>query len=51
MVAASRQGRTGREVEVLVDGGALQIEWRSGDDRVIMTGPIELEGAGDLPVG
>ena len=51
VVAGSRQGRTGREVEVLVDGGALQIEWRSGDDRVIMTGPIELEGAGDLPVG
>ena len=49
VVAAHRQGRTGREVEVLVDGGVLNIEWRAGDDRVIMTGPIELEGSGDLP--
>jgi len=49
VVAAHRQGRTGRRVEVLVDGGALQIDWREGDDRVIMTGPIELEHAGELP--
>lgn len=48
-VAAHRQGLTGRKVEVLVDGGALQIEWREGDDRVLMTGPVELEGSGDLP--
>jgi diaminopimelate epimerase len=48
VVAAHRQGRTGRAVEVLVDGGSLQIEWREGDDRVLMTGPVELEGTGDL---
>ena len=48
VVAAHRQGRTSREVEVLVDGGSLQIEWRAGDDRVLMTGPVELEGAGEL---
>jgi diaminopimelate epimerase len=48
VVAAHRQGRTGRAVEVLVDGGSLQIEWRAGDDRVLMTGPVQLEGAGDL---
>jgi diaminopimelate epimerase len=48
VVAAHRQGRTGRRVEVLVDGGSLQIEWREGDDRVLMTGPVELEGAGEL---
>ncbi len=50
VVAAHRQGRAGRNVEVLADGGSLQIEWRAGDDRVVMTGPVELEGAGDLPV-
>jgi diaminopimelate epimerase len=44
-----RQGRTGRQVEVLVDGGSLEIEWRAGDDRVLMTGPIELEATGELP--
>jgi len=49
VVAAHRQGRAGRKVEVLVDGGSLEIEWRAGDDRVLMTGPIELEGTGELP--
>lgn len=49
VVAAHRQGRTGRKVEVLVDGGSLEIEWRAGDDRVLMTGPIELEATGELP--
>lgn len=49
VVAAHRQGRTGRKVEVFVDGGSLQIEWRAGDDRVLMTGPVELETSGELP--
>ena len=49
VVAAHRQSRTGRAVEVLVDGGSLQIEWRAGDDRVLMTGPVELEATGELP--
>lgn len=49
LVAAHRQGRAGRHAEVLVDGGSLEIEWRPGDDRVLMTGPVELEGAGELP--
>jgi diaminopimelate epimerase len=49
VVAAHRQGRAGRKVEVLVDGGSLEIEWRAGDDRVLMTGPIELEATGELP--
>lgn len=49
VVAAHRQGRTERKVEVLVDGGSLEIEWRAGDDRVLMTGPVELEATGELP--
>jgi diaminopimelate epimerase len=49
VVAAHRQGRSGRKVEVVVDGGSLEIEWRAGDDRVLMTGPVELEEAGELP--
>lgn len=48
VVAAHRQGRTGRKVEVIADGGSLEIEWRAGDDRVLMTGPIELEASGEL---
>lgn len=49
VVAAHRQGLVERRVEVLVDGGSLEIEWREGDDRVQMTGPIELEASGELP--
>jgi diaminopimelate epimerase len=49
VVAANRQGRADRTVEVIADGGSLEIEWRAGDDRVLMTGPIELETTGELP--
>lgn len=49
VVAAHRQGRTERNVEIIADGGSLQIEWRAGDDRVLMTGPVELEHSGELP--
>lgn len=48
VVAAHRQGRAGRLAKVLVDGGSLEIEWRLGDDRVLMTGPVELEDSGEL---
>jgi diaminopimelate epimerase len=48
VVAAHRRGLTDRAVEVLVDGGSLQIDWRQSDDRVLMTGPVELEGTGEL---
>lgn len=49
VVAAHRQQRARREVEVVLDGGSLQLEWRAGDDRVLMSGPIELESTGELP--
>ncbi len=48
VVAAVRQKRTNRKVEVVADGGTLFIEWREGDDHVIMTGPVELESEGSL---
>ncbi len=38
-VAAARLGKTGRKVEVVLDGGSLFIEWRQSDGHVIMTGP------------
>jgi len=46
VVAAHRQKRTGRKVEVVVDGGVLNIEWQEKDDHVIMTGPVALESEG-----
>jgi diaminopimelate epimerase len=39
-VAAHRRGLTDRNVQVIVDGGTLHIEWRS-DGHVVMTGPAE----------
>jgi diaminopimelate epimerase len=43
VVAAHRRGLTDRAVAVTNDGGVVHIDWRASDDRVIMTGPIELE--------
>ena len=45
-VAAARRGLTGRRVTVTLPGGDLAIEWREGDDHVLMTGPVEYEHAG-----
>jgi diaminopimelate epimerase len=50
VVAASRRRLTDRKATVELDGGLLAIEWRD-DDRVIMTGPCELEFEGHLPGG
>jgi diaminopimelate epimerase len=47
-VAAHRAGLAGRAVTIVADGGELGIEWRASDDRVIMTGPVEMEREGEL---
>jgi diaminopimelate epimerase len=49
-VAAVRKNLTGRRVTVALPGGELEIEWRA-DDRILMTGPVELEYEGELPDG
>ncbi len=46
LVAAARKGLTGRKATVTLPGGDLLIEWREGDDHVLMTGPTELEHEG-----
>src|ERR1700761_532655 len=45
-VAAARLRRTGRNVTVSLPGGDLVIEWRDGDDHVLMTGAVEYEHNG-----
>jgi diaminopimelate epimerase len=49
LVAASRRGLVGRQAEVILDGGALAIEWRE-DGHVVMTGPVatSFNGSFDL---
>jgi diaminopimelate epimerase len=46
-VCAVRRGFTDRRVTVTLPGGSLEIEWRA-DDRIWMTGPVEMEHEGVL---
>jgi diaminopimelate epimerase len=48
VVAAHRRGLAGRRATVVTDGGELDIHWRESDDRVILTGPVELEHQGEV---
>jgi diaminopimelate epimerase len=43
LVAAVRRGLTDSKARISLPGGDLVIEWRAGDDHVLMTGPVELE--------
>ena len=47
LVAAALTGRTGRAAAVSLPGGTLDIAWGT-DDRVVMTGDVELEREGLL---
>lgn len=42
-VSAARTRRSARTVTVTLPGGDLGIDWRAGDDHVLMTGPVEYE--------
>lgn len=46
LVAAARLRRSGRNAQVRLPGGELQIEWRESDDHVLMTGPATFEYEG-----
>ncbi len=43
LVCAARAKLTERKARLILDGGELIIDWRESDDRVYMTGPVELE--------
>jgi diaminopimelate epimerase len=47
-VAAHRRGLAGRNVDIVLDGGVLNIQWRAGDDHILMTGPSSLSFAGEV---
>jgi diaminopimelate epimerase len=44
VVSGVRLGLVQRRAAVRLPGGELVIEWREGDGRVLMTGPVEFEG-------
>ncbi|MEM9668339.1 MAG: diaminopimelate epimerase [Pseudomonadota bacterium] len=48
LVCAARAGKTRRRAKLILDGGDLDIHWREEDDRVHMTGPVELEVEGEI---
>ncbi len=48
-VASARLGLTMRAVTVTLPGGDLRIDWREGDDHILMTGPYALDYEGTLP--
>jgi diaminopimelate epimerase len=48
LVAAVRDGLTERRARVALPGGDLTIEWREADNRVLMTGPVELESESSI---
>lgn len=47
-VAAALTGRASRRSEIRMDGGTLQIEWRTTDNHVYMTGPAEIVFDGEI---
>ncbi|HZD25498.1 MAG TPA: diaminopimelate epimerase [Alphaproteobacteria bacterium] len=47
-VAAARRELTGRQVRIVLDGGALDLEWRREDGHVLMTGPVATSFHGAL---
>ena len=48
LVSAVRCDLAERKATVRLPGGDLLIEWRAGDNHVLMTGPVELEREGRL---
>jgi diaminopimelate epimerase len=47
LVNAHRRGLAGRHATVVVDGGELEIEWRT-DGHVLMTGPVATAFTGEI---
>jgi diaminopimelate epimerase len=47
-VAAVRRGLAGRRVEVELDGGKLNLEWREEDGHMLMTGPAKTVFLGQI---
>lgn len=47
-VAAAASGRCGRRSRIIMDGGALEVEWRQSDNHVFLSGPAEFVFEGDI---
>jgi len=47
-VAAAVAGKAGRKSAIVMDGGTLNIEWRTSDNHVILNGPAEFVFDGEI---
>ena len=47
-VAACMAGRAGRQSQIVMDGGTLDIEWNEHNNHVYMTGPAEFVFDGEI---
>jgi len=47
-VCAARTNRVEREVEINLPGGKLNLDWREGDDHIIMAGGFSFDGEGNI---
>ena len=49
-VAACMTGKAGRQSQIVMDGGTLDIEWRESDNHVYMTGSAEFVYDGEVEI-
>ena len=49
-VAAARTSRAGRQSRIIMDGGALGVEWSERDNHVRLTGPAEFAFEGEVEI-
>ncbi len=49
LVAAHRRGLSGRQADIMVDGGCLNVAW-AGDDHVLLTGPAHISFTGQVRI-
>ncbi len=49
-VAAAKLGLSGRQSDIIMDGGTLHIDWAEDDNHVYMTGPAAFICEGEVPL-
>ena len=50
VTACILNGKTGRNVEVKLKGGVINVEWRESDNNIYMTGPARFVFEGDVEI-
>ena len=48
VVVAAQNGLAPRQCEVIMDGGALHVDWRESDDHLLLSGPATIVFTGEV---